>query len=412
MAIMKICILSEREYGCGASIAAFRLAEALGESGHEVHYVFCYPHPGAESRSICKRPLRQRRSSGERKIYGLLHRMSPKMGMHYRFHMNYKELNQLLKTIDPDIINLHNVGTILRHDAVMALGYSYPIVWTMHDCFAIKPYAYQFVNRLGNTTETVCIDPRFVDRQAQHRMLVSSSNIHFVTPSRWMRNSLLPQLKARDSIHTIPNGLSTQTFFPEDKSSSRKLLGLSENGFYLLFVASNLEYERKNIRALLDALELLRDRSIGVMALGNATLEFKNRYQFIRFFESVGDSGHLRRLYSAADLFVVTSLIDNLPNTVMESLFCGTPVVGANVGGIPEMVVPGETGWLFDPRQPDELANTISCIRQESGLLSKISQRCVVWVREHFSIEKQRDQYLQLFRQVRTTFTADLTKKR
>ena len=91
------------------------------------------------------------------------------------------------------------------------------------------------------------------------------------------------------------------------------------------------------------------------------------------------------------------SLTENLPNTVLESLFCGTPVVGANVGGIPEMVVPDQTGWLFDPHDPRALEDILFRIYKQRELLSQIEGRCVSWVREHFSVENQRDRYLQLF---------------
>lgn len=394
---MKICIISEREYGCGASIAAFRLSKALAGSGHEVHYVFSYPHPGAKSHYISKWHLSQNLPVWKRVMHKLLHHINPKIGQRYHLSHNYAELRDLLKIINPDVINLHNVGTILGHDDIISLGYSYPIIWTMHDLFAIKPYAYQFFTRSGKPTETVAIYSKLIDHQARKRMLVSKSNIQFVTPSKWMQSSLLPDVAGYKEIHLIPNGLSSQEFFPEDKIKAREHLGLSNNGFYLLFVASRLEYERKNIRVLLEALDLLQDSSIEVMAIGNAMQEFKNRYPFIRFFDPDFDSRDMHIFYSAADVFVITSLVDNLPNTVLESLFCGTPVVGANAGGIPEMVVTEKTGWLFDPRDPKELADIISSIHQQRELLSKITEKCTFWVREHFSIENQRDQYLQLF---------------
>jgi glycosyltransferase involved in cell wall biosynthesis len=165
-------------------------------------------------------------------------------------------------------------------------------------------------------------------------------------------------------------------------------------------VASTLEYERKNIRVLSEAIELIKNPEIEVLALGNTSSEFRNQYAFIRFFDADFDPKKLRTLYSAADIFVIPSLVDNLPNTVLESLFCGTAVVGADVGGIPEMVVPGETGWLFDPRDPRSLAEILSQIYQERELLSRIKARCRSWVQDRFSIENQRDQYLQLFQAI------------
>ena len=397
---MKICIVSEREYGCGASIAAFRLARALAEGEHEVHYVFKEPHEGVEPQNVYKWPLGQRQSIWSHVAHKLLALGSEKTRFRYRCHKNYTEFLSLVERIGPDVINLHNVGTILTHDNVISLGYKYPIVWTMHDFFAIRPYCYQFVNGSGRVTETSVISPEFVDPQARERLIASRSSIHFVAPSQWLADSVMQELAGKKEILTIPYGLSKQEFFRADQSEARELLGLSQEGFYLLFVASKLEYERKNIRILLEALNLIQNPAIELLALGKASSEFKNRYPSVKYFRSDFYPIQLRRLYSAADVFIIPSLADNLPNTVLESLFCGTAVVGADVGGIPEMVVPGETGWLFDPRDPRSLAEILSQIYQERELLSRIKARCRSWVQDRFSIENQRDQYLQLFQAI------------
>jgi len=398
--VMKICIVSEREYGCGASIAACRLARALAEDEHEVHYVFKEPHEGVEPQNVYKWPLGQRQSIWSHVAHKLLALGSEKTRFRYHCHKNYQELLSLAERTKPDVINLHNIGTILTHEAVVSLGYKYPIAWTMHDFFAVKPYCYQFVNGSGRVTETVVISPEFVSRGAQKRLISSPSRVRFVAPSRWLHDSIRGEVAGNKQVFTIPNGLSNQEFFHEDQAKARELLGLSKEGFYLLFVASTLEYERKNIRVLSEAIELIRNPEIEVLALGNTSSEFRNQYAFIRFFDADFDPKKLRTLYSAADIFVIPSLVDNLPNTVLESLFCGTAVVGADVGGIPEMVVPGETGWLFDPRDPRSLAEILSQIYQERELLSRMKVRCRSWVQDRFSIENQRDQYLQLFQAI------------
>ena len=100
---------------------------------------------------------------------------------------------------------------------------------------------------------------------------------------------------------------------------------------------------------------------------------------------------------------MIPSLIDNLPNTVLESLFCGTPVLGSNVGGIPDMVVEGKTGWLFDPYSGDDLITVLNHIYQERDQLPQMGQQCLTWVQKNYSIEQQVEAYLQLFQTIITT---------
>lgn len=395
---MKICIVSEREYGCGASIATFRLVQALANAGHEVNYIFDQPFPIADNDNLIKWSLRKNsilpldifRFKGIRR---LTYNFYIKLNLIQKFSV----LRKLLDQIRPDVVNLHNVSTILSHDAVLELVREFPVVWTMHDLFAIKPYNYQFVNLANQTVETMVIPAKFVDPKSRIHLLASKDNIQFVSPSKWLKETVFSEIeKFNKKIHVIPNGLSQKDFFPEDKIRSRTHLGLAPDIFYALFIASNVEYERKNIQVLLDALQQLPEE-IRILALGSVDSDFRHQYPCIKFFSSHFDVSLIRKLYSASDVFILPSLIDNLPNTVMESLFCGTPVIGADVGGVPEMVVPGKTGWLFNPRNPRELAAILSKVYQHRILYTEISSQCVDWAQQHFSIESQRDRYLELF---------------
>lgn len=409
---MKICIVSERQYGCGASIAAFRLARALAEGDHEVHYVFREPNDEGEYQKVNTYALGQNQPFWSQVIHKVLHFTSARTRFRYNCYQSYKELLSLLKRIQPNVINLHNVGTMLTHDAVTLLGYKYPIVWTMHDFFAIRPYCYQFVNGSGKVKETSVVSQEFVEHGARDKLIASQSSIHFVAPSQWLGDSIIQDLAGKKEVLTIPNGLSNQEFFPEDQSMARRNLGLSLDPFYLLFMASALEYERKNMQVLLEALEMMGNPEIQLLAVGNVSPGFRNKHSNIRFFNADFSPKKLRWLYSAADIFVISSLVDNLPNTVLETLFCGTAVLGANVGGIPEMVVPDETGWLFNPRDPRDLADMLSRIYQEREALARIRETCSNWVQRHFSIENQRDQYLKLFKTIvdekRTNWSDDV----
>ena len=229
---MKICIVSERQYGCGASIAAFRLARALAESNHEVHYVFREPNDEGECQKVSTYPLGQNQPFWSQVIHKVLHFTSARTRFRYNCYQNYKELLYLMKRIQPDVINVHNVGTVLTHDAVTLLGYKYPIVWTMHDFFAIRPYCYQFVNVSGRVKETAVVSQEFVEHGARDRLIASQSSIHFVAPSQWLGDSVIQDLAGKKEVLTIPHGLSNQEFFPEDFFSAFNIISISAMSFF------------------------------------------------------------------------------------------------------------------------------------------------------------------------------------
>lgn len=400
---MKICIVSELEYGSGAAIAAFRLAKSLAKSNHEVYYIFHFPKQGAKDEQIYKKKIgRNSLLIWERTVFKIFNflRFDNKIKLKYCLSRNDTELRNSIEKINPDVINLHNVARIIKHDSIVSLGHRYPIIWTLHDLWPIKLYCYKFVNNSGKITETSFWGKsEFVERKSVDQMLLSRSNIQFVSPSRWLLNSVAPELDKKKKIHLIPYGLSQQEFFPENISQARFELGLEQNSFYILFLVSNLHKERKNIQVLLKALAKLRHLPIKTLALGNVNEEFKARYSFLHFLEPKFDPNYLRKIYSVADVFAITSLADNLPNTVLESLFCGTPVVGANVGGIIDMVIPNKTGWLFNAYDDQELANLLLSIYNQRSSLMKMSEECVKWSQNQFSLNQQRDQYLELFNQ-------------
>lgn len=90
-----------------------------------------------------------------------------------------------------------------------------------------------------------------------------------------------------------------------------------------------------------------------------------------RFMGYLKDETSLALVYNAADVFVTPSLADNLPTTVLESLACGTPVVGYNTGGIPEMIKHKENGYLADYKDPVDLSNGLRyCL--DSGIKGRL----------------------------------------
>jgi glycosyltransferase involved in cell wall biosynthesis len=198
---------------------------------------------------------------------------------------------------------------------------------------------------------------------------------HVVSPSQAMADFMLAHGFAPGLVHVIPLGIEL-----EDGATTR------EDDRLVAGVAANLEYW-KGIDVLIEAAALMKApvqlELYGVGALGEE-LERQAREAGVdaRFHGFVAD---VRSRLPELDVLVQPSRADNLPLAILEAMACGVPVVGTRVGGIPELVVDGETGLLVAPEDPAALAAALDSLassperRQAMGLAGR--ERAA----EHFS---------------------------
>jgi glycosyltransferase involved in cell wall biosynthesis len=182
-------------------------------------------------------------------------------------------------------------------------------------------------------------------------------SFNVVAPSSWMLNSVLMSSLMHDKpALQIPNTLETDIFKPAEKIKAKKQLGLSEDKFIFLtgFMPSRKDLH-KGTSYLLESLELLKERlgvkydQIELVVFGNRNAKDVPNFLFkTSFLGTINDDAKLAMCYAAADAFLIPSLEDNLPYTVMESLACGTPVVAFTTGGIPDMVQHEQNGYLAE----------------------------------------------------------------
>lgn len=149
----------------------------------------------------------------------------------------------------------------------------------------------------------------------------------------------------RFPVTIIPNGLDTEVCAPRNRKFAREVLGLPQDATIILFVASQGQIRYKGFLPLIEASSGLKRQdnlllaSVGTKPILNVGVPHVHLGQ-------ISDDRLLAQIDSAADLFVIPSLQDNSPNTVLESMACGVPVVGFETGGVPDMVRHGVTGSL------------------------------------------------------------------
>ena len=252
-----------------------------------------------------------------------------------------------------DIIHLHWVAGFLDWPSFFAKNRK-PIVWTLHDqnpFLGIDHYAERFfgidddgrpIQRLYSQEE---ISEEKKVNNYKKRIVANVKNLVVVCPSKWlMSESKKSQVLGRFVHYHIPNGFPTNIFKPYNQDFCRDVLNLPKNKKIILFVSQSVDSIRKGFKLLRKALELLKDSNVLMCSVGYKA-DSESRRDSIDL-GYVHDERLMAVIYSAADLFIVPSLEDNLPNTMIEALLCGTPVVGFPVGGIPDVIVNEKNGFL------------------------------------------------------------------
>jgi glycosyltransferase involved in cell wall biosynthesis len=221
-----------------------------------------------------------------------------------------------------------------------------------------------------------------------------------------LRDEALSSHLLKDAaVQAIPIPVDTRTFkpaTPADRDAFRQKLGIAPEAQILLFVAIKVAETRKGFAYLKEALQYLRERNpdmpVEVVVLGRSDAEAMTALPYpVHALGMVTDPVALAQTYGCADVFVIPSLEDNLPNTVLESLACGTPVAGFETGGIPEMVGHQQEGFIAPKGDSDTLATGIRWVLDHKmelrGAARSKAERA-------YSNKVVAEQYVELFKNV------------
>jgi glycosyltransferase involved in cell wall biosynthesis len=218
-----------------------------------------------------------------------------------------------------------------------------------------------------------------------------------------LQSSLVKNKKVRQ----IPNTLETAVFKPSDKKTAKELAGFATDKFIFLtgFMPSRKD-SHKGTGYLIESLELLRKRlgpvadDVEMVVFGNRGTDDLPDFPFkTSFLGTVNDDEQLSRYYAAADAFLIPSLEDNLPYTVMESLACGTPVIAFNTGGIPDMVKHLHNGYLAVYRSAESFTDGMEWIisHPDKGKLQRQARQTIM---DNFSEDIISKKHIDLYQQL------------
>lgn len=406
---MKILIISTSERTGGAAIAASRLLHALNrQDGIQAQMLVRDRQTNSSSvLTLPNRPLLKIYFVWERFViwaYNLFHK---KNLWQIDIANAGADITHTSAFRQADIIHLHwvNQGMLSLSTLHKIILSGKRIVWTMHDQWPSTSLCHYSED--CHRYQTHCCKCPLLQLPSQHDLswrifrrkqkILQKANITFVGCSQWIASLAKSSALLRDqNIVTIPNAMPAAIFHPMDQAQARQAFQLPLDKKLVLFCSQKVTDERKGMTFLMQALEIL-DKSdlhdklqVVVVGKGADTLTHK----LIHPLGEIRDEKSMASLYAAVDTFVTPSLQDNLPNTIAEAMCVGTPCVGFNVGGIPEMIDHLQNGYVASYRDATDLAKGIRYILTHD-LRNAAAQKAATT----FNEDKVAQQYIQIYEQ-------------
>ncbi|MEO8086126.1 MAG: glycosyltransferase [Bacteroidota bacterium] len=382
---MKIVHISNNDIG-GAGIAAVRLHLALLERGIESYLLTSQKHTQRIPRHfqvdptgyfLKKTAIKLGLMKDKIKEHALKHLANRPEGFeHFSFPFSETDLANHPLVRQAELVHLHWVSDDFLDFNSFFRKINKPVVWTLHD---MNPFtggchhSDDCKGYIGNCSHCPqlknTIDENYAAEMLKLKidsLSLKKDSMQIIAPSLWlMKCSVNSKLFNGIDHHSIPNLADTKSFYPKDKDACRKKLNLPLDKKIILFIAKDSDNPRKGIHYLEDAVRQLNQDYL-VCSVGKTELSFPGGINF-NYIES---SSTLNEIYNAADVFVLPSLAENLPNTIIEALLCGVPVAAFNIGGIPELIN-DKNGRLADYKSAKSLAESIKTILSNSDYFRK-----------------------------------------
>jgi glycosyltransferase involved in cell wall biosynthesis len=319
--------------------------------------------------------------------------------------------NQLVAQLPScDVINLHWVAGFLDYEGFFpaAARRGVPLVWRLADMNAFTggchydDHSGKFTQQCGACHQLNSTDPNDLSHQVWQRKRRALSSLpdgalHLVGTSRWIASEARrSSLMGRFPVTIIPNGLDVSDFAPRDRMFARNFFDLPPDARIVLFAADWAATVRKGFAYLAEALKEMTDVSnLLLVSVGGGDPQLNGVPH--RHLGRIKDDRVLSLAYSAADVYVIASLQESFGQTVIESMACGTPVVGFASGGIVDMVRPGITGELAPTKDVPALRSAVKKLLEDPDGRSRMAENCRRVVLEEYSLEVQSRAYVALY---------------
>ena len=322
------------------------LCGILKQQGHQVKVAYGV----GEATGIDPADTVKISNTGDYYLHNAAARLTDRAGFYSR--LATKKLLRAIRDFQPDLIHLHNLHgfyvnlPLLFHFLAEA---DLPVVWTLHDCWAMTGHCAYFSYVGCEKWRTGCggcpqlsaypkswgADQSRRNYRQKQALFTSVKNMTLVTPSRWLAELVKQSYLGCYPVEAIPNGIDLSVFRPTG-GNIRQAYGIG--GKKLVLAVANVWSQRKGFLDMVRLSELLDPAVYQVVMVGLTESQLTQVPAQILPILRTSSVEELVQLYSAADVFVNPTYEDNYPTVNIEALACGTPVVTYNTGGSPEIL--------------------------------------------------------------------------
>lgn len=413
---MRVLIVNTSERTGGAAVAASRLLEALNNHGVKAKMLVRDKETPRLTVAALPQSWRlQFHFLWERFCIWLRLRLNRRHLFDIDIANSGTDITKLREFQEADIIHLHwiNQGMLSLKDIRKILMSGKRVVWTMHDIWPATAICHLTLD--CRKFETGCHHCRLLpgggspnDLSAKiwrkKQQVLKGQRITFVACSQWLASEAQKSgLLQGQRVTNIPNPIDTRLYHPLDQRQARQELGLPTDKRLILFVSQRATNPYKGMQYLTEACQLLAKQypamteDTAVVVLGGHAEEVTAPLPFQSYaLGYVNDEHRIVKVYNAADVFVLPSLSENLPNTIMEAMACGIPSVAFRIGGIPEEIDHQENGYVADYQDATDLSKGIHWALDEASK-EEIQRACLRKVAHNYSQQSVAQRYIEIY---------------
>ena len=392
--------------GGGGAAAMYRLHTTLRKAGIESKILCEYKTTHSPHVTVIQRWSR---------IEWLIKLLTSRLGLNDIHRISSFLIKRLEAYLEADILNFHGIhSSFISYLALPSLTESKPSVFTLHDMWCLTGHC--AISYDCNRWKIGCGNCPYPDayppvlRDATHvewnlkDRVYNHSNLTIVTPSKWLTKQAKQSMLNRFPIYLIPEGVDIETYKPLDPVHCRSLLGIPQSKKVLMFAAVTLTQFNKGGDLLLEAIERLSPSLKGeivLLLIGSKGEEIAEAAGIRSINLGYVSDDRLKSIaYSAADLFVLPTRAEAFGLVALESMACGTPVVSFRVGGIPDFVRSGISGYLAEPENAKDLSNGIIQLLEDDHLRYSMGNMSREIAQKEFNSELETKRYIDLYHQL------------
>lgn len=309
-----------------------------------------------------------------------------------------------------DVINFHWIANYISLESMQRLAYmGKKLVWTLHDQNPMTGgchYDHGCIGYFSNCDN--CPQMKNNPYNITHAALLTKikympPNMVIVSPSKWLADcAKKSKVFCNHRVEVIKNAVEMDIFKVVSKREAKSKLGIDNNLKVILFGAENHAEKRKGFKQLLNSMAILnkkvRGENILVLTFGDKNEDIEKlgfKYKSLGY---IKDDSKLAIAYSAADVVAFSSLEDNLPNIILEALSCDTPLVAYDLGGMPDVIINGKTGYCVERNNDEEFAERIYQV-----LFTEQQFCCRKYAEQNFQLKHQANSYRLLYEDIENT---------